>query len=390
MSPTAPATGSADDRSPAHVAQKGWRIRVDLWRTFLRVGDRRPGALAEAAHVLGGCDLPLAASQRAYEVHVDAGDVRAVAAGGRIGYVGYMGRSVLVTGANSGIGLVTAMELAGAGYEVLGTARSAAKAEQIESAAGKRGLRVRGVVWDVGDADAAAGGFAEVARLTGGGPWAVVNNAGYAQAGAIEDVDDEAARAQLEINLVAPARVARLVLPSMRDRGGGRIVNVSSVAGRVSLPLMGWYCAAKHGLEAMTDALRIEVAQYGVQVTLVEPGGFGTGIWSSASYPATPATEEYARAYARARSGTTAGTRLMPDPVWVARTVRLVLSTPIPLARYVIGADAVASIIGERMTPTMLSDAIKALSTGLRRLPSLPPRPGRGRPADGTGNRRPD
>src|SRR4029078_5438545 len=131
--------------------------------------------------------------------------------------------------------------------------------------------------------------------------WGVVNNAGFAQAGAVEGVDDDEARYQLEVNRVAPARIARLVLPAMRQRGEGRIVNVSSVAGRISMPLMGWYCASKHGLEAMTDALRMEGAPHGIAVSLVEPGSFGTGIWEGANYPDNPATEEYAEAYDRAQ-----------------------------------------------------------------------------------------
>ena len=183
-----------------------------------------------------------------------------------------MGASVVVTGANRGIGLATALELASAGYDVIGTARSGDKASALRDAAGVRGLTLRSVLMDVADAASTERGFAEIAELTGGGPWAVVNNAGFAQAGAIEDVDDAALRYQLEVNLVAPARIARLVLPAMRERGEGRIVNMSSIAGRVSLPLLGWYCAAKHGLEAMTDALRMEVAQYGIRVVLVEPG----------------------------------------------------------------------------------------------------------------------
>ena len=109
-------------------------------------------------------------------------------------------------------------------------------------------------------------GFAEIAGMTGGGPWAVVNNAGYAQSGAVEDVSDEQVRAQLETNVVAPMRIARLVLPAMKSRGEGRIVNISSVAGRTSQPLMGWYCASKHALEAVTDALRMEVEPDGVRV----------------------------------------------------------------------------------------------------------------------------
>jgi NAD(P)-dependent dehydrogenase (short-subunit alcohol dehydrogenase family) len=283
-----------------------------------------------------------------------------------------MGRTVVVTGANSGIGLATAVELAAAGYDVIGTARSPDKADVLRDAAAERDLQVRTVLLDVADAESTAKGFAEIDAITDGGPWAVVNNAGLAQAGAVEDVDDDDVRYQLEVNLVAPARIARLVLPGMRRRGDGRIVNISSIAGRMSLPLMGWYCASKHGLEAMTDALRMEVAQYGVKVSLVEPGSFGTGIWEGASYPDDPGTPEYATAYERARRTTVSGARVMPDPVWVARTVRLALQSPIPLARYLIGADAVGGVLAERLVPTALTDMVKGVVTGVRRLPLIP------------------
>src|SRR3954447_18404739 len=278
-----------------------------------------------------------------------------------------MGRSVVVTGANSGIGLTTALELAGAGYDVIGTARSVDKADVLLDAADERGVSVRTAVLDVGDAESTEKGFAEIAGTTD--IWGVVNNAGFAQAGAIEDVDDDAVRYQLEVNLVAPARIARLVLPGMRARGDGRIVNISSVAGRLSMPLMGWYCASKHGLEAMTDALRMEVARYGVKVALVEPGSFGTGIWDGARYPETASTDSYSVAYDRARRTTTGGARLLPDPVWVARTVRLALGSPVPLARYLIGADAVGGVLVERLVPTIVSDVVKGVVTGVRRLP---------------------
>jgi len=280
-----------------------------------------------------------------------------------------MGRTVVVTGANSGIGLATAVELAASGYDVIGTARSQDKADVLREAADERDLQVRTVLLDVADAESTAKGFAEIDAMTDGGPWAVVNNAGLAQAGAVEDVEDEEVRYQLEVNLVAPARIARLVLPGMRQRGDGRIVNISSIAGRMSLPLMGWYCASKHGLEAMTDALRMEVAPYGVKVSLVEPGSFGTGIWEGARYPETARTESYAGAYDRARRTTTSGARIMPDPVWVARTVRLALGTPLPLARYLVGADAVGGVLVERLVPTAVSDVVKGVVTGVRRLP---------------------
>ena len=281
-----------------------------------------------------------------------------------------MGRSVVITGANSGIGLVTALELAGAGYDVIGTVRSPAKAEVLLGAAEAAGAHVRTVVLDVDDAGSTEAGFAQVAEMTDGGPWAVVNNAGYAQAGAIEDISDEQVRAQLETNLVAPARIARLVLPGMRERGEGRIVNVSSVAGRLSTPLMGWYCASKHALEAMTDALRMEVEADGVRVVLVEPGMFGTDIWSAAraSGLPEPTHPRYAAAYARS-DALSAQSRRLPDPVWVARTIRLALSNPVPLARYVVGADAVGGILAETVLPTALTDYVKSVATDLRRLP---------------------
>ena len=288
-----------------------------------------------------------------------------------------MGRSVVVTGANSGIGLATVLELAGAGYDVLGTVRSAEKARLVEAAAAERSVQVRTVLVDVDDAASCEKGFAEIAELTGGGPWGVVNNAGYAQAGAVEDVDDDLVRAQLETNVVAPMRIARLVLPRMKERGEGRIVNISSVAGRTSTPLIGWYCASKHALEAVTDALRMEVEPDGVRVALVEPGMFGTDIWSSAQdggFP-TPTSARYAAAYARAEAVGGHSDKL-PDPVWVARTVRLALGNPVPLARYVVGADAISGIVAETLFPTTVTDFVKAATSGLRssplRLPFLP------------------
>lgn len=281
-----------------------------------------------------------------------------------------MSKSVVITGANSGIGLVTALELAGAGYDVVGTVRSAAKAEVVERASAERGVTVRTAVLDVDDAGSCATGVAEIEAMLPDGIWAWVNNAGYAQSGAVEDVDDEAVRAQLETNVVAPMRLARLVLPAMRERGEGRIVNVSSVAGRLSTPLMGWYCASKHALEAVTDALRMEVEPDGVRVVLVEPGMFGTDIWSAAKeggFP-EPSSARYAAAYARAQA-VSSQTDKLPDPVWVARTIRVALSNPVPLARYVVGADAVTGLLAETFAPTVVTDYVKAVSSGLRSLP---------------------
>ena len=281
-----------------------------------------------------------------------------------------MTKSVVVTGANSGIGLATALELAGAGYDVIGTVRSSDKADIVRGSAEDRGLVIRTVELDVDDAASTEAGFKQVDELTDGGLWAVVNNAGYAQAGSVEDISDDLVRAQLETNVIAPIRIARLVLPGMRERGEGRIINMSSVAGRLSTPLMGWYCASKHALEAVTDALRMEVEQDGIRVILVEPGMFGTDIWSAAREGGlpTPTTSRYAAAYARSDALSSQADRL-PHPVWVARTIRLALGNPFPLARYVVGADAVGGILAETLVPTAVTDYVKSVAAGLRDLP---------------------
>ena len=213
-----------------------------------------------------------------------------------------MPSSVLITGANSGIGLVTTLELAASGWDVIATTRTAEKAAAVHDAAAERGVDLRTVLCDVDDPASCAAAVAEAEALSGG-LHALVNNAGYVQAGAVEDLSDEQVRAQLETNVVAPIRLARLVLPGMRERGDGRIVNVSSVAGRLTTPLMGWYAASKHALEAVTDALRMEVEGDGIKVALVEPGMFDTHIWSAADAGYPEPDDPSLRRRLRARAG---------------------------------------------------------------------------------------
>src|SRR3954466_9212713 len=185
-----------------------------------------------------------------------------------------MAETVLTTGANSGIGLSCVLEIAKRGYRSVGSVRSEAKADDVQKAAAEAGVQVETVLLDVTDAARCEAVVDELGPLYG-----IVNNAGYGVTGAVEDVPDAEARAVLETMGLAPMRLARLALPAMRERGTGRIVNVSSIMGRTTTPLTGWYQASKHALEAVSDALRIEVAGAGVKVVLVEPGGFKTAIW---------------------------------------------------------------------------------------------------------------
>jgi NAD(P)-dependent dehydrogenase (short-subunit alcohol dehydrogenase family) len=194
----------------------------------------------------------------------------------------------------------------------------------------------------------------------------VVNNAGFAQAGAVEDVTDAQARYQLEVNLLAPVRIARLVVPAMRRRGGGRIVNISSFYGLIAAPAMGWYTASKFALEGISDALRVEVAPAGVRVILVEPGGYRTGIWDRGVAGLPPRdTSPYGHLYGLV-DVMLEHARGLPEPDPVARAVRRALTSPRPRRRYVVGADARAALALDTVLPSAAMDYLKGIRTGLR------------------------
>ena len=188
-----------------------------------------------------------------------------------------MERTVLVTGANSGVGKVTVIHLAGLGFRVVGTARSEEKLESLEKAARDAGVEVDGAVLDVTDEPACA---AVVERYD---PWAVVNNAGFMNVGRVVDVTREEALRQLDTLVVAPMRLTALALPGMRRRGEGRIVNVSSTIAHATSVMTGWYQASKHALDAVTHALRREMAGDGIYVVVIEPGGLNTRFWDKAA-----------------------------------------------------------------------------------------------------------
>ena len=176
---------------------------------------------------------------------------------------------VLVTGCSSGIGRATAVEAAERGHRVFASAR---RAEDVADLAAQ-GLDT--LALDVTDEASVTRGVADVLARAGGID-ALVNNAGYGQYGAIEDVTAEEWRRQFDVNVFGSLSVLRAVLPAMREARRGTIVNVSSVAGKVTIPFAGPYCASKHALEAISDALRVEVAPWKIRVVVVEPGPIAT------------------------------------------------------------------------------------------------------------------
>jgi len=194
-------------------------------------------------------------------------------------------RVVLITGCSSGIGEATARRLAEAGWTVYATAR------QPEKLSGLRAAGCRVLALDV-EQDTSMQTAVETILRECGGIGALVNNAGYSQSGPVETVPLDRVRRQFETNVFGPVRLAQLVLPGMRARRQGRIVNIGSMGGRFTLPGGGMYHATKHALEAITDALRFEVQGFGIRVVLVQPGLIRTGFSAaaSASLGAVPAS----------------------------------------------------------------------------------------------------
>jgi len=275
----------------------------------------------------------------------------------------------LVTGANSGIGLATALRLAERDWTVYGTVRSEEKADALREAARERklGRRVHALVLDVSDHAAVVAAWKDLPDFH-----AVVNNAGYSETGAIEEVSAAQARAQLDVNLVAPAIVSACALPGMRRRGDGRIVMVSSVAGRASvLPLNGWYHASKFGLEALSDVLRVEVSGFGVRVVIVEPGFFRTAIGDKARARSETRGalrgSPYATAYERMRQMLDLVERFAPSADVVARAIVSAIESRRPRQRYVVGLDALATIATQPFIPRELTDLAMRLVSGLPR-----------------------
>ena len=269
-------------------------------------------------------------------------------------------RTVLVTGASSGIGLATVIELARRGFRAVGGVRSEEKARIVVESAARVGVAVDAVLLDVVNVD-------DCARVIGDlRPYGLVNNAGHPATGAIEDVDDREARSVLEIMAVAPMRLARLALPHMAARGEGRIVNVSSVYGRIATPLTGWYQAAKHALEGLSDALRMEVASAGVKVIVVEPGAFRTRIWEEAERDMERRRGgRYGDAYRRSLAGMRVTRPLMGDPARVAAVIGRAMSSGHPRRRCLVGSDARLLVLTDRLVPTVLKDRIQRMLLGL-------------------------
>ena len=240
-------------------------------------------------------------------------------------------RTVLISGASTGIGRASAVRLAGAGWDVFAGVR---KAEDGESVRAESPDRIHPVILDVTDQATidATGQFVREA-VGDRGLNGLVNNAGITVQGPLEFLPVDELRRQLDVNVIGQVAVTQAVMPEIRA-AAGRIVNMSSVGGRVAHPFLGPYNASKFAMEALTDSLRKELRPWGIHVIVVEPGSMATEIWEKGE-----------------RGGS-------PDKV--AKVVERALTASRPRTRYLVGPDAKAQVVLDTILPDRAFDAVEA------------------------------
>ena len=261
-------------------------------------------------------------------------------------------KAVLITGCSSGIGHATAKLLAESGWTVYATARNPDKLDDLRDAG------CQTLALDVEDEDSMRAAVSQVEQAEGA-VGVLINNAGYSQSGAVESVSIDRVRKQFETNVFGLVRLTQLALPAMRKQRSGRIVNLSSMGGKLVFPGGGYYHATKYALEAISDALRFEVKGFGVDVILIEPGlivtNFGSTAAESAEEDTTPdgAYGGFNGAVAAATQNAYEGpaARLGGPPEAVAKVIRKALDAKRPRARYTVTPSAKLLMTQRRLMP---------------------------------------
>ena len=257
-----------------------------------------------------------------------------------------MNKIALVTGASSGIGATTAKELAKNGYTVYAAARRVDKMQELK----KDGIKP--IALDLTKDESVVQCVQDILKEAGRID-VLVNNAGYGSYGAIEDVPMEEARHQFEVNLFGMARLIQFVTPTMRENHYGKIVNISSMGGKIWTKFGGWYHATKFAVEGFSDCLRMELAPFGIDVVVVEPGGIKTdwGIIAANNLKETAkggAYETYANKAADGMIKNYSG-NMLTKPEVIARTVRKAVMKKRPRTRYLVGFMAKPMVLTQKL-----------------------------------------
>lgn len=269
------------------------------------------------------------------------------------------GRCILITGASSGIGLASARIMKARGWRVLATARAPDDLERLENDEGVEALPL-----ELSDPSSIAACASEALARTDGKLYALFNNGAFGQVGAVEDLSADVLRRQLEVNVIGAHDLTCRVMPAMRASGEGRIVQCSSVLGLVSGIYRGAYCASKFALEALTDALRLELRDTGIRVSLIEPGPIGTrfvetalaNVKKTVDIDASPHRDAYLARLAAMEAGGSSTFKLEPEAV-AAKLVHAVESAH-PKARYYVTTPTYIAAGLRRVLPTALLDRV--------------------------------
>jgi len=274
----------------------------------------------------------------------------------------------LVTGASSGIGMLTAISLAKKGYLVVATMRQLERGTELLSLASREGVteRIKLKCLDVTKDETIVSVINEVVAENGG-IHMLINNAGVAYGGFVEDVPMENWREQMESNFFGLIAVTKAVIPIMRRQHSGLIVNMSSISGRVGFPGYAPYAASKFAVEGFSESLRHELAPYGIRIVLVEPGAYRTSIWSKGlASMSKPAHSSYAKRLQAIADYSRHNGETAPDPQEVADLISSLPDKKYLKLRYPLGRGTHKTIIGKALLPWKWFERIVAAATGAK------------------------
>jgi len=265
---------------------------------------------------------------------------------------------VLITGATAGIGRTTALYLAQLGHHVIASGRKPAELAKLETEALGRGGRLDAITLDVTSPASIAAAVDAVDNLTDGkGPDVVINNAGFGVLGPTSEISDAEMRRQYETNVFGLMNVTRAFLPKMRERRTGRIINVSSVGGRITLPYFGVYNSTKYAVEALSDALRYELQPFGIDVALIEPGVIRTNFEATAAVGLqSVAGGPYRAALAKYEEMSRSADRFASNPIVVAKAIARAVGARRAAARYVAPRRTNLVFVLSALLPTAIWD----------------------------------